>query len=217
MKIIPTVLAFDKITFDKRFKKIVPITDEIQVDFMDGRFVKTKSITEQQAPSVKQYKNKIFEAHLMVKEPLRWVPILVDKGFKRIILHVETVWQEDISSLKKFMDREGVEFFLAINPETPLEKILPHTTYLDGVLFLGVHPGQNNAPYLTSTPARIKEFVRKNKNKKLIIQVDGGMTPVTVQGVIDAGATRINAGHFIMNAQDPKKALEAITAAAEEA
>ncbi len=216
-KIIPTVLAFNIKQFEERFKKILPITDEIQVDFMDGRFVETKSPDDQDVPSLKQYKDKIFEAHLMVKEPLRYVPYLKDKGFKRMILHFETIWPEDIELLREFMDREGVEFFLAINPETEVRKIVPYLKFVHGVLFLGVHPGKNGAPYLRNTPKRIKELVKMNTNPDLVIQVDGGMTPETVGEVISAGAHRANTGSYVMNSDNPKEALKEMQAVAETA
>lgn len=216
VKIIPTVLAFDPRTFRRRFEKIVPIADEIQVDFMDGRFVQTKSITLEQAPSVKRYRRKTFEAHLMVKDPLAWVPWLADKGFKRMILHYEAIWPEDIPLIRKFMDREGVEFFLAINPDTPVERIVKQVRHVHGVLFLGVIPGRNNAPYVEETPDRIRSFLASCK-KRIAVQVDGGMSPETVHGVVEAGCRRINTGHYVTNARDPARALKKMAQAAEAA
>jgi ribulose-phosphate 3-epimerase len=96
---------------------------------------------------------------------------------------------------------------LAINPETPIERLFPYVDDVDGVVFLGVHPGFNGAAYVKETPKRIALF-RKSVDKKLQIQVDGGMNPTTLHEVVAAGATRINSGSFISNAQDPKKAIK---------
>ena len=213
MKIIPTVLAYNKKEFTKLFKKILPTSDEIQIDFMDGRFVPTESIREEEVPPVRNYKGKVFEAHLMVKEPMRWVPYLIDKGFKRIIMHYETLDPEDFPVIKKFIKKEGAEFILAVNPETEVEEIIPLVEHIDGVLFLGVHPGKNGAEYLEETAERIRAFL-KAVPKKITVQVDGGMSTETIKNVVDAGATRINSGHFVSNATDPAKALEELYKAA---
>ncbi|MDD9954585.1 MAG: hypothetical protein OXR66_09730 [Candidatus Woesearchaeota archaeon] len=211
MKLIPTVLAYDKKEFTRLFKKITSATNDIQVDFMDGRFVDTKSITLEQAPSVKKYKKKRFEAHIMVAEPMPWAVELLRKGYTRILFHYEAMDPEDIRRGCKLIRKLGGKALLALNPSTPVKKILPHLDDVDGILFLGVVPGQNGAPYVQETPQRIKEL-RKHYSGE--IQVDGGMTDATIHDVVAAGATRVNSGSFVSNAADPKAAISRLQAAA---
>lgn len=215
--IVPTVLAGSKEEFDMRLKRLLPIADEIQVDVMDGKFVSSESIALNDIPEVKRWKNKRFEAHLMVQTPGAHIQPMARRGFKRIIFHIEATSSRSLPALLAQCRKHKVEPVLAINPETPIDALLPHVHDIAGVVFLGVHPGFNGAPYLPATAKRIAAFAKKNTNRKLAIQVDGGMTPKTIAAVVKAGATRINSGSFLSNAADPKKALVALKAAAKSA
>lgn len=208
--IVPTILANSLEEFNARLKKLLPIADEIQVDIMDGKFVPSRSIAINEVPEVKQWPSKRFEVHLMVENPGAHIQPMARRGFKRVIFHIEAVKDGTMKGLLAQCAKYKVKPVLAINPETPVEKLLPYVKEFDGVVFLGVHPGFNGAPYVKETPKRIKKFAQQNTNKKLIIQVDGGMTPETIKGVVAAGATRINSGSFISNAKDPKKAIAAL-------
>jgi len=84
--IIPTIFSKNKKQFNERFNKLIKISKNIQIDFMDGKFVKAKSVQLSQIPNLKKYKNN-FEAHLMVKNPESWITKLKQKGFKKIIFH----------------------------------------------------------------------------------------------------------------------------------
>jgi len=209
--IIPTVLAYSEKEFRELWKKILPIADEIQVDIMDGRFVSTKSIDIEELPNV-QGLNKRFEAHMMIKEPMSWVLPLADKGFRRMIIHYEAITDEDVPLINTFMEQHGLLWCLAFNPETPVLKIIPHTKIVNDILIMGVHPGQNNAPYVEKTPDRVREL-RKHA-PHVTIQIDGGMTDKTIGAVVRAGATRINSGSFVGGAKHPIEALERMYKAA---
>src|SRR6267378_2103541 len=88
-KIIPTVFCKNKKDFKERFSKLIKISKEIQIDFMDGRFVKSKFIDFSAIPNLKRYNNN-FEAHLMVQNPIKYILKLKKKGFKKIIFHFNT-------------------------------------------------------------------------------------------------------------------------------
>jgi ribulose-phosphate 3-epimerase len=212
IKIVPTVLANTEAEFGMKLRKLLKVADELQFDIMDGKFVPSMSIPIHQIPEVRRYRKR-FEAHLMVQNPGAYIQPMARRGIKRILFHVEPLSDRTIRNLIDLCRKHKMEVVLAINPETPVSKLLPYVKLIDGVLFLGVHPGFNGAPYVAKTPARIKEFVRKNSNPALVVQVDGGMTPKTIAAVVAAGATRINSGSFVSNAPDPAKALRQLYAA----
>jgi ribulose-phosphate 3-epimerase len=215
VKIIPTVLARTKEEFDQRLQKLLPVADELQVDFEDGRFVPSTGVPVHEVPDLRNHPEVSFEAHLMVQTPGALIQPVAQRGFKRVIFHVEVIDERIMAGLLEQCVKYGVRPVLAINPETPVDVLLPYAHQVDGVLFLGVHPGFNGAPYVPETAGRIAEFAMKNPNKALSIQVDGGMTPETIAGVAAAGATRINSGSFISNAPDPKAAIRQLIDAAE--
>ena len=200
--VAPTVLAMSETDFKRRWARITPISQRVQVDFMDGRFVKTKSVPPATVPDVRK-SGKEFEAHLMVERPERWVPPLFAKGFKRAIVHIETISPVGFRDLAARARKSRAVLIAAINPGTPLRRILPYLPSAAGVCVLGVEPGRNGAPYDPRTPSRVRAIARR----RCPVQVDGGMTPQTVGAVVRAGASRINSGSYVGNAADPRAAL----------
>src|SRR3989344_3001840 len=166
--VIPTIFATSKKEFNERFEKILHISKNIQIDFMDGKFVKAKSISPKQVPSLKKYK-KNFEAHLMVKSPEKYLSTLKKKGFKKVIIHIESLNPETLAKAKKL----NLKLFLALNPETPVESLIIFLPKIRGVLFMGVHPGREGQNFIPEVYSKIKQLKKISPSKK--IQVDGGI------------------------------------------
>lgn len=203
-KIIPTVFAKTKIEFDKRFNKLTPFARDIQIDFMDGKFVKAKSVSLRDIPNLKKYKNN-FEAHLMVKKLLLWINNLKDKGFKKIIFHYEALRNRDIiMNLIAQIKRARMKAFIALNPETDINKIVCFLPYIDGVFLMGHEPGIEHIKLLPLIYKKIKSL---RYNKKLIIQIDGGVNDKNIKKLANAGANIFNIGSFVADAENPLDAL----------
>lgn len=227
--IIPTVLANTAADFTTRLARLLPISRELQIDIMDGDFVPSTSVEIERIPDLGKHVMKdkegiplhTFEAHLMVRTPGAYIQPLARRGCTRMIIHVETVTFAQAKNLLATCEKHGCSAILAINPETPIERLDPYLPLFPTILFLGVHPGFNGAPYVRETPGRIAALIARNgrgfpgaSNPALVVQVDGGMTPETVGGVVRAGARRINSGSFVSNAADPALALASMQAAA---
>src|SRR5690348_4896866 len=91
IKIVPTVLARTKEEFAQRLTRLLPITDEFQVDFEDGGFVPSTGVPMNDIPDLTRYRSKRFEAHLMVSTPGAFIQPAASRGFTRVIFHVEAV------------------------------------------------------------------------------------------------------------------------------
>lgn len=205
-KIIPTVFATSNHEFKERFNKLIKISKNIQIDFMDGKFVKSKSISITALPNLKKYKNN-FEAHLMVKAPEKYIKKLSSKGFKKIIFHYEAIKNPNkIIQLAIKIKKLNLVPFLAINPSTPLSKILPILSYFHGALFLGVNPGKEHQHFIPKVYEKIKQL--RKINKKIIIQVDGGVNENVVKKLKKLGANYINSGSFISDSKNPKQTIK---------
>ena len=118
--IIPTIFAHNKKEFSQRFQKLLPISKNLQIDFMDGKFVKSKSISLSNIPNLKKYK-KNFEAHLMVKNPDNYLKKLKKKGFNKIIFHY--ISTNDSEKTIKKIKQLKLSAWLAINPQVSIKKI----------------------------------------------------------------------------------------------
>jgi ribulose-phosphate 3-epimerase len=205
-KVIPTVFAHNKEEFNERFSKIISLSKNIQIDFMDGNFVNSKSVELSKIPNLKKY-NKNFEAHLMVLKPKKYISKAKRKGFKKIIFHYESLKDfSEISSLISKIHKKNLECFIAINPKTKPEIILPFINLIDGVLLMGVYPGKENQEFIPDVYKKIK-FLRKRFPNKTI-QIDGGVNLFTVKRLKSSGANIINTGSFVNDSKKPRESLK---------
>ncbi len=209
-EVIPTILSFNKRVFSSKLEKLRKISNEIQIDFMDKKFVPTKSVALEEVPSLNRYKN-VFEAHLMVENPDEWVTPLKEKGFSRIIFHYEAVKKKEIIRLARKIKRQGMEPILAINPGTRAENIYAYLSHFKKILFLGVRPGREHQKFKLVVYNQIRKL--REKNKKIIIQVDGGVTPEVAGKLRLLGANIINSGSYISSNKNPEKAFKKISEA----
>ncbi len=212
----PTVLATTPADFIARWKRITRAAHSVQVDLMDGKFVPTRSIPLSVVPDVRAHHGRAFEAHLMVADPERWTPTLLTKGYRRIIIHIETITPSTFRELAHEARKHKAMLIAAINPQTPIRRLGPYLRSAKGICVLGVKPGHNGAPYVTRTPERVRtiRLLCALAGRKRPVQVDGGMTPRTIGAVVRAGAVRINSGSYVGNAADPARALDDLTKAA---
>lgn len=202
-RIIPTIFSHNKKEFDEKLKKLLPVSKKLQIDFMDGTFVQAKSVEPRFIPCLSQYKNT-FEAHLMVLDPEKYFEKIKNKGFKKIILHIESFFslKEALSFFKK-LKKQGYTPVLAINPRTRLDNlIIKNFNYF---LIMGVQPGKEKQTLKKSAYNKIRRIKKENPNAT--IQVDGGVNPTNVRKLFKEGAHYVNSGSFISSSKEPKKAL----------
>ena len=152
---------------------------------------------------LKKYK-KNFEAHLMLYAPERFIKLLKNKGFNKIIFHIESTNNPNqiIEKIKELK----LKAFIAINPETKLNKILPYINKVDGILFLGVHPGREHQSFIPSVYKNISNL--RKFDKKIKIQVDGGVNPEVIIKLAGLRVNYINSGSYISESKNPKEAFK---------
>lgn len=206
--IIPTIFSHNKKEFANRFNKLLKASNKLQIDFMDGKFVPGKSITMKEVPSLKKYKIE-FEAHLMVKNPKNWIKEAKEKGFKRVIFHIEPLSMEEIINLVSFSKKLNLEVYLAINPNTKLKVLLKILKKIkikpEGILFLGVHPGKEGQKFKKTILKKIKKL--KKKYPKIVTQIDGGVNDKTIKKIVKYPVDFVNSGSFVSNSLNPKNQI----------
>src|SRR3989344_1364495 len=210
LKVIPTVFANSKEEFDERFKKLIAISKEIQIDFMDGKFVEMRSVGMKDIPDLSNFKGIKFEAHLMVSDPEEWIIQLKKKGFRKVIFHYESV--KDLDKARRvvlLIHENSMKAWVAFNPNTNFEGIhdvITRVNSLDGVMLMGHVPGKENLGLHSNTLRRIESI--KKFEKKISVQVDGGESDKTIREIAKAGADIVNTGSFVSNSDNPKKTLD---------
>jgi len=204
-KVIPTVFAKNKKQFRKRLRRFLKLNRDLQIDFMDGKFVRNKGLNVKDVPDLSRYKIK-FEAHLMTLNPSLYVKDLRNKGFRKVIFHYEAVNDKDkVLGLIFYIHTQGMKAIVALNPENDIDEIKDVLNYVDGILIMGVHPGRENQKFISKIYRKIRALRRINK--KIMVQVDGGVDLKSAGKLRKLKVNVINTGSFIFESEDPKAAL----------
>ena len=171
----------------------------VHIDVMDGQFVPSISIGLPVIKTIRKCTDRIFDVHLMIEEPIRYIDEFAEAGYDIITVHAESCRHLDrtIDAIKE----KGIKAGAALNPATPLSAIEYVLPTLDMVLVMTVNPGfgwQKLIPYTVDKVRNLRELVKRSGNK-IDIEVDGGINLSNVQEVVDAGANIIVAGSAVFN------------------
>ena len=171
----------------------------VHIDVMDGQFVPSISIGLPVIKTIRKCTDRIFDVHLMIEEPIRYIDEFAEAGADIITVHAESCRHLDrtIDAIKE----KGIIAGAALNPATPLSAIEYVLPKLDMVLVMTVYPGfggQKLIPYTVDKVRNLRELVKRSGNK-IDIEVDGGINLSNVQEVVDAGANIIVAGSAVFN------------------
>lgn len=187
-QIIPTILVKNFSEFKERVRKIKELGfDFAQIDICDGKFVNNKTFWSLDA-------NLDFELHLMVKNPEQIINQVKNaKNIKKIIFHFEAT--SNIKNIINLIKKYDFKVGLAINPETDILKIKKYLKNLDLVLIMGVHPGFCGQKFILNIINKIKKL--RQIDKKILIEVDGGINKKIIPKLIKSGADILAAGSYL--------------------
>ena len=204
-EVIPAILVKSREDLLRRIAQVRGLVREIQLDIMDGLFVPNKTVGLEDLHDLPEAR---YEFHWMVKDPERWIARV--RGPHMHLVHVETI--TDLAKVEAAVKKAGGSLGLAINPETPLEKLLPLVPKAKRVLIMTVHPGFSGQKYIEDMGERIRKL--RSLYPKLDIEVDGGVNMDTVSHAYSSGANILAAASAIFSQPDIKSAIAALKARA---
>lgn len=194
----PSILAADFTRLGEQIEEACQAGAEyIHIDVMDGVFVPSISFGMPVIRTIRKVTDKVFDVHLMIVEPDRYVKEFKECGADSITFHLEAT--EDAEETIDLIRSMGCRVGMSIKPRTPVEAVRKYLSKLDMLLVMTVEPGFGGQKYIPESTERIRQ-VRQMADEmgiNLDIQVDGGITRDNVQVVLDAGANVIVAGSAI--------------------
>ena len=204
--VAPSLLAAD---FSKLREEIQEVesygAEYLHLDVMDGNFVPNISFGAPIISSIRKHSNLVFDVHLMVENPDRFIKDMVDAGADVITVHAEATkhLNRTIQLIKSYGKKVGV----ALNPSTPLDVIKYDLKDIDMVLIMTVNPGFGGQAFIEGMLQKIRDL--RSIDSNIDIQVDGGINDKTSKLVKEAGANILVAGSYLFKG-DYKQKIESL-------
>ena len=173
----------------------------VHIDVMDGMFVPSISFGLPVIKTIRPCTERMFDVHLMIEEPGRYIDEFAEAGADIITIHAEACTHLDrtIDQIKE----KGLLAGVALNPATPISAIEPILGKVDMVLIMTVNPGFGGQTLIPYTMDKVKELraLLNQKRLKVDIEVDGGISLDNVSAILDAGANIIVAGSAVFQGE----------------
>jgi ribulose-phosphate 3-epimerase len=182
--------------------------DWIHVDVMDGHFVPNLTFGPKMVADLRKATRLPLDVHLMIERPEDWVDRYAEAGATYLTIHVEA--SQDVPGVLQAIRARGVRPGLTLNPDTPVDAVLPYLSSLELALVMSVHPGFGGQKFIESALDKVRTIRQALDAGNLAaeLEVDGGIKPDNAGRVMAAGATVLVAGSAIF--EDPDGPVAAL-------
>ena len=210
VKVAPSILAIDYNNDEILDKALADIekakANLVHLDVMDGKFVKNTSFDHKLVDKIRDKTNLLLDVHLMVENPDSVIDDYVKAGADIITIHYEAC--KDVEKTLKKISDQNVLTGLAISPKTPVLKIKDYLDAgnVDMVVVMGVKPGACGQAFIPGSAEKIAEI--RELNKKVYIEIDGGVTLKNAKLLRKMGVNIIVSGSTIFKSENMKKTIQ---------
>ena len=207
MEISLSILTMDLNNINEGLKPFKNNLKYLHLDVMDGKFVPNSTFNHELIKIIN--KDYIFDTHLMIEEPIKYIKDYAEAGSDYITFHVEAA--EDSMACINLIKSLGVKAGISIKPNTPVSEIHKYLQYLDMVLVMSVEPGFGGQKFMESSINKVKELkeLKEQHGYNYLINIDGGIKDVTLPLVKDYLDLAVS-GSYIANAEDPLRNLNTL-------
>ena len=211
IKIAPSILAADFGNLSKDCNIVNKSNaDWFHLDVMDGLFVPNISFGMPIISSIRKMTKKPLDVHLMIIEPERYIDKFVEIGSDILTVHIEAT-----TEMNKILDKikqSSIKSGIAINPDTPINKLDDYIDKVDLICLMGVHAGFGGQKFIEKTFDRLIELksLINLKDSSAVIEIDGGVDNTNCKKLKSLGADVLVAGSYIFKSSDINNAIDSL-------
>ncbi len=208
--IYPSLIAVEQANLEHTIKQLDPYVEGYHIDVMDNQFVPNLTWNAEAVNVIAQATQHMLWVHLMVIDPQNWIDKLSLLPGSIFTFHYEAIGSD--TSLIHRIKEKGWRVSIAINPDTPIEKIFPLLSLVDQVLIMSVQPGFAGQPFLSDVVSKLAPLVgyRATSNLHFRIGIDGGITLENIKEIAQKGVEDFAVASALFDYPDPIKAFKVL-------
>lgn len=211
IKISPSILSCDYSKMGEEFKRMEECgADWLHIDVMDGHFVPNITLGAPIVKCMRKCSSLVFDVHLMISDPKKYIPDFVKAGADIITFHIESdsPAEETIDLIRSL----GCKAALSVKPKTPVEVVFPYLEKLSMVLVMTVEPGFGGQSFMADMLDKVKVLRAECEKRGLDtdIQVDGGINEQNAGLAVLNGANVLVAGSAVFGSKDAKATIASL-------